>query len=64
MIKRVLIRAIRITAATVQAIAWLLMASVMLTLLLVAFACILLRLLFNAPMIVWRAASGATPPSQ
>ncbi len=64
MIKRVLVRFIRITAATVQAIAWLLMASAMLTLLLVAFACILLRLLFNAPMIIWRAASSVTPPSR
>lgn len=57
MISRALVRAIRITAATVQAIAWMLMASVMMALLLVAFACILLRLLLNAPMIVWHAAS-------
>lgn len=57
MITRALIRTIRIASATVQAIAWLLMASAMFTLLLIAFACILLRLLFNAPMIVWHAAS-------
>jgi hypothetical protein len=41
--------------------AWLLFVCVMLALFTIAMACILLRLVFNAPMIAWRAGNNQAP---
>ena len=53
--------AIRMAAASAQAIGWLTMACVMLLFMLIAFACIIVRVAFNVPMIVWHAANNKAP---
>lgn len=62
LIRRILVRCVRVLGASLQATAWLVLTATMLTLFIVAAACILARLAFNVPMLVWRAASQPRQP--
>lgn len=64
MMRHLLVRALRLVGATVAAVGWLVMSAVMLSLFVIAIAYIIARLVFNTPMIIWRAASIPKPPHQ
>lgn len=61
MIQSTLVRLVRLIGASIRCIAWLLMVCVVLALFTIGMACILARLAFNTPMIVWRAANTKAP---
>lgn len=59
--RHILVRCVRILGAILQAAAWLTLTASIITLFALAAVCILARIAFNTPMIVWRAANTKAP---